>query len=135
MKAGMVDPREIEDKAGTMAGELVMLCFHARTTAHILHLQTKSYAEHKALNEFYDAIVDLADSFAETYQGEYGIITAYPMKYKAAKDGQGLMEEMADWIENNRYSVCDSDDSHLQNIIDEMVALIRSTEYKLKFLK
>ena len=29
--------------------------------------QTRSYAAHKALNEFYDEIVDLADSFAEAY--------------------------------------------------------------------
>lgn len=135
MKVGMVDPREIEDKAGTLAGELVMLCFHARTTAHVLHLQTKSYAEHKALGEFYDDIIPLADSFAETYQGEYGIITAYPTKYKMASSGVMLMEELSKWIEDNRYSVCDTDDSHLQNIIDEMVALVRSTEYKLKFLK
>ena len=44
-----------------MVGEFILLCFHARTNAHVLHLETRSYAAHKALNEFYDEIVDLAD--------------------------------------------------------------------------
>ena len=42
-----------------MIGELIVRCFHARTNAHILHLQTRSYATHVALNEFYDEIVTL----------------------------------------------------------------------------
>jgi DNA-binding ferritin-like protein len=57
-----------------MIAELVMRLFHARTAAHVMHLQTTSYAKHKALNEFYDAIVDFADSIAEGYQGEHGMI-------------------------------------------------------------
>ena len=57
-----------------MARELILSCFHARTVAHLLHLTTRSYAAHKALNEFYDEIIDLVDSFAEAYQGEYGLI-------------------------------------------------------------
>ena len=41
----------------TKAGELVMRLFHARTTAHVLHLKSRSYAQHVALNEFYDGVV------------------------------------------------------------------------------
>lgn len=51
-----------------MIGELIIKLFHARTTAHILHLKTRSHAQHKALNDFYDEIVDLADALAEAYQ-------------------------------------------------------------------
>lgn len=39
-------------------GELILRCFHARTNAHVLHLTTRSFAAHKALNEFYDGVVD-----------------------------------------------------------------------------
>lgn len=113
--------------------ELVMRCFHARTNAHVLHLQTKSYAEHKALNEFYDEIIPLTDSFAEAYQGEYGLIPFKPMPYKQADAALPMLEELRTWIDENRDDV--SDDTYLQNIIDEIMALIRSTEYKLKFLK
>jgi DNA-binding ferritin-like protein len=53
---------------------LIALCFEARTKAHIAHLQTRSYAAHKALNEYYDGIVDIADSLAEAFQGREGIL-------------------------------------------------------------
>lgn len=118
-----------------MMGELIMRCFHARTSAHVLHLKTRSYATHKALNDFYDGIVPLADSLAEAYQGDYGLIEDYPAKYSHNSDGLALLSELSDWIEKNRSKCCDGDDTYLQNIIDEIVALIRSTQYKLKFLK
>jgi hypothetical protein len=117
------------------AGELVIRCFHARTTAHVMHLRSRSYAQHKALNEFYDEIVPLTDSFAEAYQGDYGLIENISGAYKPVAEPLALMDELSMWIEKNRNAVCDEDDTYLQNIIDEIVALIRSTQYKLRFLK
>ena len=115
------------------AGELIMRCFHARTNAHVQHLQTKSYAAHKALNEFYDEIIDLVDSFAEAYQGEYGLIEDMFVPYEPETDSLKMLDDLQAWIESSRDDV--SDDTYLQNIIDEIIALIRSTQYKLKFLK
>ena len=114
------------------AGELVMTFFHARTTAHMLHLKTRSYAAHKALNDFYDAVIGLTDSFAEVAQGEYGLIPLPALRYEPAPGGLELMEELAGWLKKNRKQC--GDDSHLQNIIDELQALVRETQYKLKFL-
>lgn len=116
-------------------GGLLIRLFHARTTAHILHLKTKSYAAHKALNDFYDGIIPLADSLAEVYQGDYGIIEDYPPKYTPYADGVSLMDSLLSAIKETRYQVCDEDDTYLQNIIDEIVALINSTKYKLVNLK
>ena len=118
-----------------LAGELVMRCFHARTTAHVLHLKALSYAQHVALSEFYDGIIPLADSFAEKYQGQYGLIEAFPPRYAPEPSGVTLMENLADWISENRYKVCDKTETYLQNIIDEIVALVYETKYKLTFLK
>jgi hypothetical protein len=117
------------------AGELIMRCFHARTAAHILHLKTRSYAAHKALNDFYDAIVPLTDAFAEAYQGDYGLIEDYPARYTPYAVPLDMVTDLSDWISAHRKDCCDEDDSYLQNIIDEIVALLRSTEYKLRFLK
>src|SRR5207342_670755 len=108
------------------AAELVMHCFNARTNAHVLHLQTKSYAQHKALESFYKEIVELADSFAESYQGSYGVIEDYPDGFEFADDPEELIDEFEDWITENRDEIGDKDDTHLQNIIDEIVALARS---------
>ena len=118
-----------------MIAELIMHCFHARTVAHILHFKARSYAQHIALNEFYDGIVPLVDSLTEAYQGDYGIIDDYPTTFRMFPDGAALLEDLADWIVENRADIADEGDTHLQNIIDEMMALIRSTQYKLKFLK
>lgn len=118
-----------------MIGDLVMKLFHARTAAHVMHLQTRSYATHKALSDFYEGIVDLADAIAETWQGDYGLIAEYPPRYTPYTEPVKLMEDLGTWIEGHRRELCDDDDTHLQNIIDEVAALIRQTTYKLKFLK
>ena len=118
-----------------MARELILSCFHARTVAHLLHLTTRSYAAHKALNEFYDALPDLVDSLAEAYQGDYGLIETYPPRYTPVDDPLELVTGLAGWIEKNRYECCDGDDTYLQNVVDEILALCRSTQYKLKVLR
>lgn len=111
-----------------------MRCFHARTNAHVLHLQSKSYAEHVALNEFYDGIIGLTDAFAETYQAEE-LIEGYSGTFKLATDPLAMLEDLAEWIEDNRYECCDEDETCLQSLIDDLVVFIKSTIYKLKFLK
>lgn len=112
-----------------------MRCFHARTTAHVLHLKTTSYAKHKALNEFYDEIVGLVDSLAESYIGLYGLIDSYPPRYSPEEDPVALVTGLGKWIDENRFTCCPKEDTALQNLIDEIVALCASTTYKLKVLK
>ena len=118
-------------KAADFVGHL----FLARDVAHSVHLNTRSYAKHKALGSFYHEIVDLADSFAEAYQGRHGLIG--PISLMSAKKNGNIIEFLEDSlseIEANRYKVCDEKDSAIQNIIDEIVALYLSVLYKLKHL-
>ena len=109
--------------------------FLARDVAHSAHLNTRSYAKHVALNAFYDGIIDLADKFAEAYQGRHGLIGPISLK-SARKDGAILpfLEDSLAYIEENRYKVCGKTDTTLQNIIDEIIAVYLSAIYKLKFL-
>jgi hypothetical protein len=117
-----------------LAGEFIVRLFHARTAAHILHLKTQSYAEHKALNDFYDSVVDFADSFAECYTGEYLQIMDFPSEgYRTPATSMALISGLTNWIKDNRDDICDSPEC--QNIIDEVLSLCHSTAYKLKFLK
>ena len=109
--------------------------FLARDVAHSAHLNTRSYAKHVALNEFYDGIIDLADKFAEAYQGRHGLIG--PIELQQATKTNSVLEFLQDSLkslEDMRYKVCDKSDTPLQNIIDEIVGLYLSTLYKLKFL-
>lgn len=51
-------------------GKYIGLLMSSRTQAHVFHLTTKSYAAHKALQAYYEGIVPLLDSYAETYMGK-----------------------------------------------------------------
>ena len=115
--------------------DFVGTLFLARDVAHSVHLNTRSFAKHSALNSFYDEIVDLADKFAEAYQGRHGLIG--PISLMSAKKTTNIVEFLEDSladIEKMRYEVVEKTDTPLQNIIDEIVGLYLSTLYKLKFL-
>ena len=118
-------------KCADFVGEL----FLARDVAHSVHLNTRSFSKHSALNTFYDEVIDLADKFAEAYQGRHGLIG--PISLMSAKKTTNIiefLEQSLKDIEGMRYEVCDKTDTTIQNIIDEIIALYLSTLYKLKFL-
>lgn len=116
-------------------GDLIGTLFLGRDVAHKVHLSTRSFAKHMALQGFYEGIIPLADSFAEAYQGKHGLIGNIPL-LSSKKGGniveflQGQLEE----IEKGRYEAVEAECTAIQNIIDEIVGLYLSTLYKLKFL-
>ncbi len=98
-----------------------------------MHLQTKSYSEHKALQQYYENIIDLVDKWAEAYQGRYEVIVNYPSDYHIAKKPVEYIEQLKDFVDKIRKVL--PEDTQLQNIIDEIAELLDSTCYKLKNLK
>lgn len=115
----------------TKAEEFVSKALFDRDAAHIAHWKTKSFAEHKALNEFYDELLELIDGFVEQYQGYYG--KRMEIKRQDGDDDniRDLIEMRAEWIERVRYEICDRDETPLQNTIDEIVRLYQHTQYML----
>jgi len=120
-----------------IVGQFISTLFASRTQAHVFHLQTPSFAAHKALNDYYDEIVGITDGIAESYQGKYGIITGYGnialQEYESCEAIIMFFETLCMYVEKSRQML--PQDSYLQNQIDEVVALIKSTIYKLRFLK
>lgn len=115
--------------------DFIGMFFLARDVTHSVHLNTRSYAKHKALQKFYENIIDLADGFAEAYQGRHGLIGAISLQSsKKTTNVTEFLEDQLEEIEKCRYEVCDKSDSALQNLIDGIVELYLSTLYKLKFL-
>ncbi len=106
--------------------------FEARQVAHNLHLKSKSFSEHKALNSFYDDLLGFTDDFVETYQGQYGLLGDFELNVEAVSNATEYLEDCAKLFAVGRDSL---KDSHLQNIMDEVIALTYKTIYKLKFLK
>jgi hypothetical protein len=116
--------------------EIICKLLHSQTQVHILHLQTTSYSEHKALQGYYEGIDGLVDGLVESYQGKHGLLKNYKtfdmVDYKSNDQLLKYFKELLEIISDNRDSV---KESYLQNQIDTIEELINSTLYKLKFLK
>ncbi len=98
-------------------------------------MQTASYAAHKALGHYYENIVDLADKYAEAYQGHYGIIplSDYPDGFKVQTNAAKYADSLLSFVKGIRGDL--PKDTDLQNIVDEIVGEIASLSYKLDRFK
>ena len=113
--------------------ELVARCFAARTTAHCNHLTTTSYAQHVALGDFYEALSDLVDAYAEIYQGTAGQIRTYPNVVPSRSEPVKLLEDYLELVLAEQTE--DTEGEALRNVLAEIEALTARSLYKLKFLK
>lgn len=107
-------------------GKFIGQLFQSSNIMHIAHLQTTSFAEHKALNAYYDGITDLADKFSEVY---FGRTKRCEIIIPEAKNMNSVdhLKEMQALVDGERANYA----SELQNIMDEMLALINKTLYLL----
>ena len=135
MAKGLVPQRGSMKETSGSIGELVGTLFLSREIAHRAHLNTTSFSEHKALEEFYTGIIETADSITEAYQGRNGIIDICYMPNDYTGSIIDTMQGLLDCIEGMRYTAVSQDETAIQNLIDEAVALFLSTLYKLKRLK
>ena len=117
--------------------QLASLFFHSRTQAHVFHLGLKgpgAFAAHKALQEYYEEIIDIVDGLVESYQGKYGLIKFQPV---GGLDTNCEVENIIKYFEK----LCGAleklredkklQDSWIQNQIDNIAELLYSTKYKL----
>ena len=131
-------------ETSSTSGEVIKFfskLFESREMAHIYHLTVKgemgSHAAHLALNEYYDGILGFIDEMIEVYQGQYGIIEGYETidtSETQSKDKIDYFEELVKQIREDRKSI-NSEDTHIHNIVDEAIALMYKTLYKLKYNK
>lgn len=130
--------QEVKKSSESSVGDFIGKLFASRDIMHLRHLNpTKaglptSYAEHKALNDYYDGLVDFIDSFTESYQGKHGLLEIDIPK-TVSEEPVSHLTALAKYIEENKDSMFP--DSYLNNQVDELTSLIYSTLYKLKFLK
>jgi hypothetical protein len=116
--------------------KFISYLFHSRTQTHIFHLQTPSYAEHIALQAYYEGIVPLIDGLVESYQGKNGIITDYTNFNLKQYTGREQVIAYLETLCEAAYQTYEmTEDSYLQNQIDTITELIKSTIYKLSYLK
>ena len=109
----------------------------SRTQAHIFHWQAvgeDSGAKHLALGTYYEDIVGFIDALVESYQGKYGIITGFngPSTFREDNDPLKYFTALNTYVEMSRANI--TQDSYIQNQVDEIVSLIETTLYKLQYL-
>lgn len=114
--------------------DFISTLLESRNQAHIFHWQTQGEgadARHRALEFYYDGIVDLMDGLVESYQGRYGILRGYKGNAEFLEDQSELkyIEALCMYVEKNRSAL--PQDSYIQNQVDEVVKLIEETKYKL----
>ena len=125
-------------KSSGKEGEFITKLLHCAAQVHIYHLICKgpgSFAMHKALNELYDGLPDLADGLAESVQGKYGILNySMPgMAYDSTlSKAVPYVKDVLNYVKTTRKDIFQ--ESNFQNQIDEIETLLYSTIYKLENL-
>jgi len=112
------------------ATKFVELLMHSRNQAHAFHLVTDSRAIHKALQNYYEGIVPLVDEWAEAYMGQYGRLRRVNMNSKLIMCPckiKGYFRTLAATINKMKLPK----DSYLKSVQDQIIVLIRSTQYML----
>jgi hypothetical protein len=110
------------------------------TKVHLNHLLVSgpgSYAAHKAMNDFYDGVADLADDFIEQYQGASEKLMEFPTScnFPVMKTAADCINYLRDLYDQVNIVQRDCPYSEIVNTLDEVKSLINSTKYKLIFLK
>ena len=113
--------------------ELASLLMSSRTQAHVFHLRTNKYSRHVALQNYYNKIVPLTNSYIETYQGKSKRLVNGIKNKPIINDPRNSLSyfvklrKQIDKLNLPR-------NSELNNILDEIRTLLDSTIYKLQFL-
>jgi hypothetical protein len=115
--------------------EIVPILYSFRQQLHIYHLQTESYARHKASDELLGNLTDYIDTTIETYSGKYGRVkfsgpTNIVVDNLNDDHGMSLLDNMIKYFLNEFPKYLDSKvDSDLLNLRDDIVGKINQTKY------
>ena len=117
--------------------EFAALTLFMVARSHMWHLQTKSYSQHKALNEFYDDLQDEGDKFIEAAIGVTGPLKLTCQSYtfdgpensiNGINDYKQQAQELLDQLESGNHT-------GLIVTLEEIVGICDRTIYKITYLK
>lgn len=109
--------------------KLLAMLMCGQVCLRLIHWNTTSYAEHKAIGKLYDQLADLTDTLAETYMGIYGRFGNIPCAHDQLPDAVAYVRDMGDGIQALRAEL--PNDTQLQNIVDEIASAVDTTNYLL----
>ena len=132
---------EEESNSNTDISKFISKLLESREMAQVYHWTVKgdmgSHAAHLALEAYYDGVIEFIDSIVEIYQGQYGLIEGYDVidtTDSKSKDRLDYFKEAVEFVKTERTCI-KSEDTHIHNIVDELIALQYKTIYKLTYNK
>ena len=132
---------EEQPSEGGDVSKFISKLLESREMAQVYHWTVKgeegSHAAHLALEAYYSGVIEFIDDIVEIHQGQYGLIEGYDQiatDETRSKDKLDYFKEVAEFVKAERTCV-KAEDTHLHNIIDEVVALLYKTIYKLTYNK
>lgn len=117
-----------------MIEDLITRVFATRNAAHLEHWRTKSFAQHMALGDFYDSIIDNIDSIVEAHQGVFDLVDVGDLPaQKKVKNIVDRLEEDLLFIGQNRQKLSNKLPA-IDNLLQDLEHTYMSALYKLKNL-
>ncbi len=132
---------EVKVSEGGDVSKFISKLLESREMAQVYHWTVKgdmgSHAAHLALEAYYDGVIGFIDDIVEIYQGQYGLIEGYEVidtTDSKSKDRLDYFKEVVEFVKSERTCI-KSEDTHIHNIVDELIALQYKTIYKLTYNK
>lgn len=115
-------------------GEFALTLLHSVTNVKIHHwlIIDKSAPAHEALGVFCDKLPPLLDALVESIMGYPANFTpVFPVDYYSPETNcYDEIEDLLRYVQETRTQL--PSDSDIQNQVDEIVALIKKTRYRLR---
>jgi hypothetical protein len=135
------DKEEVQVSEGGDVSKFISKLLESREMAQVYHWTVKgdmgSHAAHLALEAYYDGVIGFIDDIVEIYQGQYGLIEGYDVidtTDSKSKDRLDYFKETVEFVKSERTCI-KAEDTHIHNIVDELIALQYKTIYKLTYNK
>ena len=130
-----------EESGSNDVSKFISKLLESREMAQVYHWTVKgdmgSHAAHLALEAYYDGVIGFIDDIVEIYQGQYGLIEGYDVidtTDSKSKDRLDYFKETVEFVKSSRKCI-KAEDTHIHNIVDELIALQYKTIYKLTYNK
>jgi len=117
--------------------QIILNLIKLQNQFRILHWQTKSYAQHKALGKAYDNLDDTIDKLVETHQGKYGRLAfSEPFSIDLMNSDDidiiSVLDEVTDYLVTQfNDEMGNTKDTDCLNIRDEILGDLNRLKYLL----
>lgn len=121
-------PLNLQVLAETPVSKFIGSMIESVGAVHAMHLTTTLWARHKALDAYYKDMPELIDSFAESYIARHTVSLTPKIVFPYT-----TAEDLLIKLREEGYAIHTGLSPDLSNPLEDILTLISSTLYKLRF--